>query len=412
MTGGELGRCSPDQCKSLLARAVVFTSCCCECQPARQALEERASEKRFELAHLLGNRPRSDVQFPGRDFDAEATRCCFEEPDRSERRQTHLSLEKLIWRPIRIVCPNWFVTPESYDTTTLSAHRQTGGAPTAMNAASLVRLFLLAALWGGSFLFMRIAAPVLGAVPTAFGRVVLGAAGLLGLIALMRVPAKFRGMLIVTFVLGAINSGIPFLMFSMAARALPAGYSAILNATTPLMGVLIGVIGFGERLTWAKAAGVLIGLAGVAVLTRTGPVEATATVLWGVAACLVATACYGLAGYLTKRWITQRGGLDSRIVALGSQIGAVLLLLPFAAWEAATHPIAWHEVGTSVWISMLVLGLFCTSLAYVLYFRLIADVGPRKAMTVTFLIPLFGVLWGWLVLGESASLAYLGVVNK
>ena len=276
-----------------------------------------------------------------------------------------------------------------------------------MNAASLARLTLLAALWGGSFLFMRIAAPVLGAVPTAFGRVVLGAIGLLCLIALMRVPARFRGLLLVTMVLGAINSGVPFLMFSLAAGVLPAGYSAILNATTPLMGALIGFVGFRERLTGAKIAGVLVGLVGVAVLTRAGPVEVSAEMLWGVAACLVATACYGLAGFLTKRWVTQRGGLDSRIVALGSQFGAVLLLLPFAAWQGMTQPmVAWQEVHAGVWVSMLALGFLCTSLAYVLYFRLIADVGPIKALTVTFLIPLFGVLWGWLVLGELATVAH------
>lgn len=275
-----------------------------------------------------------------------------------------------------------------------------------MNTPSLVRLFLLAALWGGSFLFMRIAAPVLGAVPTAFGRVLLAAAGLFVLIAVMRVPAAFRGRLAATLMLGVVNSGIPFLMFSMAARTLPAGYSAILNATTPLMGVLIGVAAFGERINASKAVGVLVGLTGVAVLARTGPLETSAPALWGMAACLVATACYALAGFLTKQWITQRGGLDSRIVALGSQIGAVLLLLPFAAWDVATHPLDWREIDASVWVSMAGLGLLCTSLAYVLYFRLLADVGPLKALTVTFLIPPFGVLWGWLFLGEPAELAH------
>lgn len=275
-----------------------------------------------------------------------------------------------------------------------------------MNAANLSRLLLLAALWGGSFLFMRIAAPVLGAVPTAFGRVVLGTAGLLGVVALMRLPLAFQGKFRATLVLGAINSGVPFLMFAFAARILPAGYSAILNATTPLMGVAIGALAFGEALTWPKALGVFVGLMGVVILTGAGPVAMTAATLWGVAACLVATACYGLAGFLTKRWISQRGGLDSRIVALGSQLGAVVVLLPFAIWDTATHPVAWREVAATVWLSMLVMGLLCTSLAYVLYFKLIAEVGPMKALTVTFLIPLFGVLWGALVLDEAATTAH------
>ncbi len=259
-----------------------------------------------------------------------------------------------------------------------------------MSLPSLLRLLALAAIWGGSFLFMRIAVPVLGAVPTAFGRVVLSTVGLLALIGLMRVPLSFRGKLSSTLMLGAINSGIPFMMFSLAARVLPAGYSAILNATAPLMGVLIGVIGFGEQATLAKLASVFIGLFGVAVLAQTGPVEANAALLGGVVLCLVATACYGLATYLTRRWITERGGLDSRVTALGSQMGAVLSLLPFAIWDVATQAPTWQQASAQVWLALLALGLLCTSIAYILYFKLIADLGPLKALTVTFLIPVFG----------------------
>ncbi|MCA0175032.1 MAG: DMT family transporter [Proteobacteria bacterium] len=275
-----------------------------------------------------------------------------------------------------------------------------------MPLPSLIRLLLLAALWGASFLFMRITAPVLGAVPTAFGRVVLAALGLVLLLALLRTPWRYDGKLRATLLLGAINSGVPFLMYALAARVLPAGYSAILNATTPLMGVLIGAALFGERLTPAKLASVLLGLAGVALLTRTGPAEVNAALLGGVAACLVATACYGLAGYLTRRWIGDKGGLDSRLVALGSQVGAVLLLAPFMAWDASVHAPDWATVTPTVWLALLALGLLCTSLAYILYFQLIADVGPLKALTVTFVVPLFAVLWGWLLLGEPVTWAH------
>lgn len=207
-----------------------------------------------------------------------------------------------------------------------------------MPTASLVRLLVLAALWGGSFLFMRMAVPVLGAVPTAFGRVALAALGLMALVALARLRPAFQGKLGASLVLGVVNSGVPFLMFALAARVLPAGYSAILNATTPLMGVLIGALAFGERITVARLGGVLLGMAGVAVLAQTGPVALTPPVLAGMGACLVATACYGAAGFLTRRWITARGGLDSRLVALGSRWGAVLVLAPFAAWELWRQP--------------------------------------------------------------------------
>ena len=278
-----------------------------------------------------------------------------------------------------------------------------------MPLPSFLRLILLAALWGGSFLFLRVAAPVLGALPTTFVRVLLGAAGLALLLVALRLRPRFGGKLAATLALGVVNSGIPFLMFALAARSLPAGYSAILNATTPLMGVLIGALAFGERITAARVGGMVLGMAGVAVLAQAGPVALTPEVLGGMAACLVATACYGLAGFLTRRWITERGGLDSRIVALGSQLGAVLVLVPVVAWELLRQPQAvatWLAAPAQVWGALLALGLLCTALAYVLYFRLIADVGPLKALTVTFLIPLFGVAWGWLLLGEPATLAH------
>lgn len=252
---------------------------------------------------------------------------------------------------------------------------------------------------------MRVIAPVLGALPTAFFRVLLGALGLAAILAAMRLRWQFRGKFFATIVLGAINSGIPFVMYSFAARVLPAGYSAILNATTPLMGVVIGAAFFSERLSGAKALGVLFGLTGVAVLMRTGPVAFSPAVLFGALACLAATGCYGLAGFLTRRWITDKGGLDAKLVAFGSQVGATAVVLPFfAASLVVEPPSSWG--GTGVWSSLIALGLVCTALAYILYFRLIADIGPVKSLTVTFLVPPFGVLWGVLFLHEQVSWAH------
>lgn len=275
-----------------------------------------------------------------------------------------------------------------------------------MKLSDYVRLLVLAAIWGASFLFMRIAAPVLGALPTAFFRVLLGTIGLAVILALLKTRLDFNGKLKEAMVLGIINSGIPFLMYSVAALLLPAGYSAIFNATTPLMGVMIGWMAFSDSLTPKKAAGVLIGLMGITCLTTTGPVTFSFVVVMGALACLVATGCYGAAGFLTKRWIADRGGLDAKLVAFGSQIGAMLFLAPFFGISTVANPPAtWGN--TTVWIALVALGFICTACAYILYFRLIADIGPVRSLTVTFLIPPFGVLWGVLFLDEHLSIAHL-----
>ncbi|MDW5378269.1 DMT family transporter [Halomonas sp. HP20-15] len=272
---------------------------------------------------------------------------------------------------------------------------------------STLRLLLLSALWGASFLFMRIAAPELGSFVTAFFRVFLAMLGLLAILALWRVKWRFQGKARATLAIGMVNSGVPFAMFCLAAQTLPAGYSAMFNATTPLMGVLIGAALFDEAMTRDRLCGVALGLAGVAVLVRTGPVAVDVTLLLAAAACLVAAACYGLSGFLVRRFIAERGGLDSRLLALGSQAGASALLAPLMLLEAWRQPSLANWLQGDVWLAMLALGLVCTALAYLLFFRLLADLGPIKPLTVTMLVPLFGVLWGALFLDEKVTLAHL-----
>ncbi len=271
-----------------------------------------------------------------------------------------------------------------------------------MRPSDYGRLLALAAIWGASFLFMRIAAPAFGSVNTTFLRVFFALVGLAAMLLLLRTPMQFQGKLKSIMVLGIINSGVPFLMYAVAALWLPAGYSAILNATTPLMGALIGFSFFHETLTLRKWAGVMLGLVGIGLITTTGEVDLSGQLTIGVLACLIATACYGSAGFLTRRWVTERGGLDAKLVAFGSQIGAVLFLLPFFGYTLATGPaVDWAQPG--VWASVLAVGFLCTAFAYLLYFRLIADIGPLRSLTVTFLIPPFGILWGYLVLGETLT---------
>ena len=172
------------------------------------------------------------------------------------------------------------------------------------------------------------------------------------------------------------------------------------------MGVLIGGLFFSEKLTSAKLGGVFLGLFGVGILTRAGPVAFDLQLLMGALACLLATTCYGFAGFLARRWLDQAGGLDSRLSALGSMLGATLFLLPLFGYSVITQPpVSWG--GWNVWLSLLGLGLGCTAFAYIIYFRLLTSVGPVKSMTVTFMIPPFGVLWGALLLDEPLSMAHI-----
>ncbi|WP_106477374.1 DMT family transporter [Phytohalomonas tamaricis] len=277
-----------------------------------------------------------------------------------------------------------------------------------MALSDAVRLLMLSAMWGASFLFMRIAAPVLDAIPTAFFRALFATLALIALLLVMRSRWVFRGKFGLMLLIGALNSGVPFALYCTAAKLLPAGYSAIFNATTPMMGVLIGAVFFHESLTFAKALGVVLGLGGVAILVNSGPVAVDGNLLLGALACLGAATCYGLSGFLIRRWITQKGGLDSRLQAVGSQVGATLVLLPFFAIEVGRTSSFAHWHVPQVWGALAILGIVCTALAYILFFQLIANVGPIKAYTVTLLVPPFGVLWGALLLDEKVTLAHFG----
>ncbi|MEX8193014.1 DMT family transporter [Comamonas guangdongensis] len=278
-----------------------------------------------------------------------------------------------------------------------------------MSIASLIRLISLAALWGGSFLFMRVAVPQLGAVPTAVGRGLLSSLGLAVVLGCMGYRPRLGRYLWPLLLLGVINSGIPFLMYALAAQVLPSGYSAIFNATTPLMAVIVGTLAFGEAITAARIAGVVLGIGGVAVLAQAGPLELTPAVLGGMAACFTATVCYAFSSFLTLKLAGAKSAVDTRAAVFISQLGALLVLVPGLLLALVLEPKLVPQVVQAPWLAwgnVVLLGLLSTALAYVLYFRLIADEGPHKALTVTFIVPVFAVLWGWALLDEPLSAAH------
>lgn len=260
-------------------------------------------------------------------------------------------------------------------------------------------LVLLAALWGASFLFMRVAAPEFGAVPLAFVRVALAAAVLLPWLAWQGGVPPLRQHWRRIATLGVINSALPFVAFSYAALAITGGLSAVVNATAPLWGAIVAWLWLHERAQAERLAGLVLGFAGVAWLMwdqasfKAGALGAQSSL--AMLACLAATACYGVAANFTRRNLT---GVPPLAIASGSQLAAALLLaLPaWWLWPAKTpHAAAW-------WATF-ALGGLCTALAYVLFFRLVAHGGATKALTVTFLIPLFGMAWGALFLGETVT---------
>lgn len=265
-----------------------------------------------------------------------------------------------------------------------------------MRISDFLRLFGLAAIWGASFLFMRIIAPVLGAFWTAEIRVGLAGLALIAWMLVSNQPIVFRQYWKSFLILGAISTALPAVFYAYAAQHIPAGYSAIMNATSPLWGAVMAAIFLGEQFTRRKMLGMLVGVLGVAMLVRLGPVEWSTELLLALLACSAATICYALAGVYTKRLSVN---VNPVLMATASQVGGAIFLLPSLPFSPVPG-----TVTSAVIFAAAALALLCSAIAYLLYFRLIHDVGPTKALTVTFLIPLFALLWGNIFLNETITL--------
>lgn len=260
--------------------------------------------------------------------------------------------------------------------------------------SDLLSVLFMAALWGGSFLFMRIAVPDFGPVPLIFVRVLIGAGCLLPiLIARGEWPGlrrHWRSLLL----LSALNAAVPFPLFAYATGQLSAGFASILNATAPLFAAVVAALWLGDRLRPAALVGLALGFAGVVLLAgdlpRLGPGAGLA-----IGAALLASLCYGISASFVKRrladassWVTTTGGFGL----------AVPLLAPATAF---TWPAEWP--GARAWWAVVILAIACTSIPNIFYFRLLQRAGPTRAMAVAFLIPAFGMLWGVLFLDETVS---------
>lgn len=268
-----------------------------------------------------------------------------------------------------------------------------------MSRRDLIDLLALAALWGASFLFMRLGALEFGPVALVFLRVAGASLLLLPWLWLRgEAPALRQHWRAVGWV-GWVNSAGPFLLFAVASLVLTAGLMAVFNATAPLFSALIAWLWLRERMDVSRAAGLLIGFAGVVFLSwgkaDFKPGELGISPAVGVAACLLATALYGLGANLARKTLQ---GVPPMAVAAGSLLASSLLMaLPAWWWWPDKTPSA------QAWWAAALLAVVCTGLAYVLYFRLISRVGATKAISVAFLIPAFAMFWGALVLGERPT---------
>ncbi len=256
-----------------------------------------------------------------------------------------------------------------------------------------LELTLLGAIWGGSFLFMRVAAGDFGPFPLVEARLALGALVLLPFLWAAR--AQFTPALWLRIAgIAAINSVIPFALFAWGAERAPAGIGAITNAMTVMFTALVAFLFFGERIGPLRLIGLVGGFVGVAILAsgKTAGESVWPAALAGTTASL----CYGFGINLVRRYLT---GYPSGAVAAANLVSGTVMLAPLAIYR-------WphHSIPTASWASAVLLGVLCTGVAFVFYYRLIARVGAPRTSTVTYLIPLFGVIWAWLILGEPLTL--------
>jgi drug/metabolite transporter (DMT)-like permease len=259
---------------------------------------------------------------------------------------------------------------------------------------------MLAAIWGSSFLFMRISAVEFGPLPTAALRVAIASLFLFPIVWWRGLLPDLRRNWKRIFVIGLLNSGIPFACFSFALLSITTGLSAILNATVPMFGALVAWFWLKDRPGVSRLLGLVVGFAGVAMLAwdkATFKPDAVSGVApgWAVLACLLACICYGISASYTKRYLS---GLPPLVTAAGSQMGATLGLALPALWLwPARMP------GSHAWLALLAVGVLCTGIAYILFFRLIENAGPQRALSVTFVVPVFAVLYGAVFLGEHVT---------
>ncbi len=266
-----------------------------------------------------------------------------------------------------------------------------------MNTSALIRFISLAAIWGASFLFMRILSPVLGSFWTAESRLLIGGLALWSFSTLKKSPAQlqhWRHYLVV----GLLNAGLPLTLFCIAANSLPAGYSAVINSAVPMWTTLFAAYFFLEKITPQRAFALFLGMLGVTLVMKPNAnIQPTFAVIGSLIACMCASISYALNSmYMRKR----APFLNPQATTTYSHLFAAVMVLPFALFMP--HPvISITQIDAHIIGSALMLGIFCSGIAFLMYYQLMQEIGVLRISTVTFVAPLFAILWGWAILKES-----------
>ena len=271
-----------------------------------------------------------------------------------------------------------------------------------MKALNIFLLFVLGMLWGGSFIFMRHLAPIFGVVLTADLRILIGGGVLCVVFVILGIRLDWKKYWRQYTVIGLLNSGLPFLFYSFAALHIPGAVSSIVNSLAPVFGAIFSAFWLNDRLSVRKVCGLAAGVAGVSILTTGGTIAGNLASYLALGACVLATVCYGLSGVYIK---IRAAGIRPRALTAASQVIAGFIILPFAFAAPPAGPVTPAALGI-----LIAFGVLCSGLAYLIYYKLIRDDGPTRALTVSFIIPVFGMLFGRLFLGESLTWSMLAGV--
>lgn len=264
-----------------------------------------------------------------------------------------------------------------------------------MKIIDIIQLLILAGLWGGSFLFLRIAAPIIGPIWLIEIRVLLAGLVLLLFTIHFQLLGEIRRNIIPIMVIGCIGTAIPFVLFAFASQFLPSGFNSILNATSPLFGTVVASIWLKEKLTINRIVGLIIGFAGVVIIVGWKNFVITQSFVYSVSGAFLAAFLYAVAAPYAKKHLSEVSALA---IATGNLLSAAIILLPLMPFTVPTQ-----LPTTTVIFAVIVLSLFSTACSYILYFRLLNSVGATKSLTVTYLIPVFAMIWGKIFLQEEIT---------